>query len=173
MAPVKAQRAAARASRFAAGAGLLLAVCLLSSARQKHYTWPNSGALSGAAQAPATSIDVALPSALAGRQQKHGPLGILVQLNRAHKEHGQAVPLFPPEWVSQRVGGDRRAPPPLRVSHIMLSEHYKLIYVKCTKTAGKAWRARNSSACDAAEPALSFPCCCQCTTPATVPLAAL
>lgn len=134
LAPVKAQRAATRAARLAAGAGLLLAACLLSSFRQKHAAW--LGSSTHTAQSPAAALDVSVPSSLAGRQRKHGPLGILTQLNREHKQHGEAVPLFPPEWVVQRVGGVRQAPPPLRVAHIMVSEKFKMVYVKCTKTAG-------------------------------------
>lgn len=137
LASAKAQRAASRAGRLAAGAGLLLAACLLGSIRHKQAVWPVSSARIGA-QAPEIGFDVAVPSSLAGKTQKHGKLGILTQLNRAHKQHGEAVPLFPPEWVAQRVGGDRHAPPPLRVAHIMISDKYKLVYVKCTKTAGEA-----------------------------------
>lgn len=157
LASAKAQRAASRAGRLAAGAGLLLAACLLGSIRHKQAVWPVSSARIGA-QAPEIGFDVAVPSSLAGKTQKHGKLGILTQLNRAHKQHGEAVPLFPPEWVAQRVGGDRHAPPPLRVAHIMISDKYKLVYVKCTKTAGSSMvRAFTESLCGCQE---GVPCDC-------------
>ncbi|KAL4434487.1 hypothetical protein ABPG75_000928 [Micractinium tetrahymenae] len=76
----------------------------------------------------------------------------------AHAQHGEAVPLFPPDWVKARLGGQQSAPPPLRVAHIMLSDRYKLIYVKCTKTAGSSLvRAFTDTLCDCQEGA---PCGC-------------
>lgn len=98
-------------------------------------TLPGNNAFLGL-RAP-EQLAVTNPSRLAGRQNKHGPLGILAQLNKAYKQGGEAVPLFPPDWVAARVGGKRQAPPPLRVAHVMMSNHFKMIYVKCTKTAGK------------------------------------
>lgn len=74
---------------------------------------------------------------MAGKQRKHGVLGILGQLSKSNMSHVEAAELFPQEWVAARLAGRRHTPPPLRVAHVMLSNRYKLIYVKCTKTAGQ------------------------------------
>lgn len=134
--PTKGRKGAHQAARLVAGTtgGLFLFLFLVYGVREA--SWPGTNAFRSAL-AP-EQLGVTRPSLLAGPQRKHGPLGIITQLRNAYKQNGSAVEEFPMEWVAARLRGARQAKPPLRVAHIMLSNHFKLIYVKCTKTAGEA-----------------------------------
>lgn len=134
LSPIKAQKSAQRAATLAVVAtGLLFLFIHFGCGKD---AWPKINDFRRS-RAP-EQLAVSMPSMMAGRQRKHGPLGILTQLSKAYKHGGEAVPMFPSDWVAARVDGERHAPPPLRVAHIMMSNHYRIIYVKCTKTAGKS-----------------------------------
>lgn len=89
-----------------------------------------------------TLLDVGEPKRLYGRQRKHGPLAILTQLqgldNPSIRKDGYGrghLDLYPPQWVKERLAGNVREPL-YREAGLMVSDRYKLIFVKCTKTAG-------------------------------------
>lgn len=90
----------------------------------------------GGGQAP--SLDVGQPPLLTGLQHKSGPLGVLMQLARApgNDTRAREALYYPEAWVQQRLRGES-VPPVARVASVLISRKYKLLFVKCTKTAGE------------------------------------
>ncbi|KAL4423855.1 hypothetical protein ABPG75_001156 [Micractinium tetrahymenae] len=89
-----------------------------------------------------SQLDTAQPSRRFGRQRKHGTLGILTQLHGLQNPqfrvdgYGRGhLDLYPPQWVKERLAGNTREPL-YREAGLMVSDRYKLVFVKCTKTAG-------------------------------------
>lgn len=95
---------------------------------------PNVGGDSGQGAA----LDVGHAPLLAGLQQKSGPLGVLTQLAQIADDDPEArqTLYYPQAWVQQRLRGEH-PPPVARVGSVLISHKYKLLYVKCTKTAGE------------------------------------
>ncbi|KAI3432825.1 hypothetical protein D9Q98_010409 [Chlorella vulgaris] len=76
-------------------------------------------------------LDAATLARIHGLVTKGGPLAVVSKLAEGRKRSDL---LFPPDWVKQRLAGDK-ADPPSKYCNAMISDKYKLIYLKCPKTA--------------------------------------
>ena len=125
-------------------AGALI-LCIIAIVRNSSNGFRAGAALSSHsdnAKANSIFLDVLEPTSRWGRQHKHGLLGILAQLQSLQESHiridgyGRGrLDLFPPKWVEERLAGNIREPP-YRAAGLMISDQYKLVFIKCTKTAG-------------------------------------
>lgn len=79
-----------------------------------------------------------------GLVTKGGPLAVVSMLAEGRKWNDL---LFPPHWIKQRLAGDK-ADPPSKYCNPMINDKYKLIYLKCPKTAGTTVMDGYFSHCD-------------------------
>ena len=86
---------------------------------------------------PATGIDLDSPAALNGLMTKHGPSAMVTGV-RGALAAGQNATLalaYPLTWREPRLAG-AHTPPPFKWCAVMFNDKYRLIYIKCAKTAG-------------------------------------
>lgn len=128
-----------RRAAAAAAAGVARTVFLLVVLGAGTYILTHRGGAGGALPAPATprgrtlaEYDVESPFRTHGRLKKRGPLGALAMVGSGLS---RAELCFPPAWREARLAGDKQAPP-AKWCAIMFNDKYKLVYVKCPKTAG-------------------------------------
>lgn len=122
----------------------LCALCLFKvftgSSHEASNQTPQTAQLiiGGGSVQPAPPLDVTQPPLLAGLQRKSGPLGVLTRLAGVASDDPRAreALYYPEEWVRQRLRGSR-TPPVARMASVLISHKYRLLFVKCTKTAGE------------------------------------
>lgn len=136
------QKARAWASkRFHLAAGALL-LCIIAFVRTIDNRSSAARRFPSSCSSGGYQLDVNAPPRH-GRHTKHGPLGILTQLQPLLDQPmqtylgGRERDFFPPDWRAARLQlGSNAPPPPFRVAYLMWSDKYKIIFVKCPKTAG-------------------------------------
>ncbi|KAL4423815.1 hypothetical protein ABPG75_001116 [Micractinium tetrahymenae] len=122
--------------RAAAAANTARTLFLLVVLGAGAYILTHRGGAAPAAPAPGgrtlADYDVESPVRTHGRLKKRGPLGALSMVGSGRS---RAELCFPADWREARLAGDKQ-PPPAKWCAIMFNDRYKLIYVKCPKTAG-------------------------------------
>lgn len=93
---------------------------------------PDSGPRVEVPAAPASDLQLEASMPVHGSLRKRGPLPALVQLAAGRSP---AELSYRDAWAAQRLAGG--APPfPSKWCAVMFNDKYKLIYLKCPKTAG-------------------------------------
>lgn len=82
------------------------------------------------ARAPHLELESGTP--VHGRLRKWGPIPVLLELAAGHSWANLS---YREAWAMQRLSGVR-PPPPAKVCTVMYNHKYKLIFLKCPKTAG-------------------------------------
>ncbi len=119
----------------AAGAARTFFLLILLGAGTYVLTHHSGGAKPAAATPRGRTLaeyHVESPFRTHGRLKKRGPLGSLAMVGSGLT---RAELCFPPAWREARLAGDKQ-PPPAKWCAIMFNDKFKLIYVKCPKTAG-------------------------------------
>lgn len=128
----KRRRTAAVAAAGAARTAFLLVVLGAGTYLLTHRSHGAAPAAPAPRGRTLAEYDVESPFRTHGRLKKRGPLGSLSMVGSGLS---RAELCFPTAWREARLAGDKQ-PPPAKWCAIMFNDKFKLIYVKCPKTAG-------------------------------------
>ena len=84
---------------------------------------------------PPEDLDLTSAVPRNGLLTKHGPSDMVTQLSALVEGGGRAELGYPLEWRDGRLAGQERDPP-IKWCAVMFNDKYRVIYLKCPKTAG-------------------------------------